>query len=428
MKKVKYSNDTYNLNMSVIKEIRVKITQILFHLFNRSLSEGIFPIALKKAKVIPLFKDGVRSKPEHYRPISLLPQFSKLLEKLIKVRILKFLNKFNIISDTQYGFRKNVSTSDALSDVIETVNLNLEHLNNCAIVSIDLCKVDLKLLESYLKDRQQYVSFIYTTSNINNIACGVPQGSVLGQLLFVLYINILPNISNSFKPVLFADDTNLIFSDKSITALKTNIQRNLNKLFDWLNINKLSLNVSKSSLLLFNIRNKNNNVKLNVNINDIKIKQVKNLKFLGIIIDDKLDWKSQINYVSTKLSIAIGILNKVKFKLNLKSLVYVYNSFFYSHLTYCCHIWGNTFFSNLNKICILQKRALKIINNDSNYSTFYIIHKSLQFHDIVKMNTIKFMFRARNNVLPINLQKLYSIKLHNTYLFHRLKVRTDRKS
>ena len=134
----------------------------------------------------------------------------------------------------------------------------------------------------------------------------------------------------------------MIFSDKSITSLKTNIQRNLNKLFDWLNINKLSLNVSKSSLLLFNIRNKNNKVKLNVNINDIKIKQVTNLKFLGIIIDDKLDWKSQINYVSTKLSRAIGILNKVKFKL--KSLVLVYNSFLYFHLTYCCHIWGNTFF------------------------------------------------------------------------------------
>ena len=118
-----------------------------------------------------------------------------------------------------------------------------------------------------------------TTSNINNIACGVPQFSVLGQLLFVLYINNLPNISNSFKPVLFADDTNLIFSDNSVTDLKTNIQSNLNKLFDWL-INKLSLNVSKSSLLQFNIRNKNNNVKLNVNINDIKIKQVTYLKFL----------------------------------------------------------------------------------------------------------------------------------------------------
>ena len=130
-------------------------------------------------------------------------------------------------------------------------------------------------------------------------------------------------------------------------------------LFDWLNINKLSLNVSKSSLLLFNITNKNNNVKLNVNINYIKIKQVTNLKMLGIIIDDKLDWKSQINYVSTKLSRAIGIINKVKFKLNLKSLVFVYNSFFYSHLTYCCHIWGNTFFSNLNKICILQKKSFE---------------------------------------------------------------------
>ena len=121
-----------------------------------------------------------------------------------------------------------------------------------------------------------------TNSNINNISCGIPQVSVLGSLLFVLYINGLPNISKSCKPVLFADDTNLIFSNKSITDLKTNIQRNLNKLFDWLSINKLSLNVSKSNLLLFNIRNKNNNVKLNININDIniKIKQVFNLKFV----------------------------------------------------------------------------------------------------------------------------------------------------
>ena len=97
--------------------------------------------------------------------------------------------------------------------------------------------------------------------------------------------------------VLFADDTNLFFSDNPITDLKTNIQCNLNNLFNWLSIIKVSLSVSKSSLLLFNIRNKNNNVKLNININDIKIKQVTNLKFLGIIIDDKLDWKSQINYV-----------------------------------------------------------------------------------------------------------------------------------
>ena len=134
-----------------------------------------FSNRFKTDKIITLFKDGDRSKQENYRPIYLLPQFSQLLEKLIKVRILKILNKFNIISDMQYGFRKNVSTSDAFSDVIETVNLNLEHLNNCAIASIELCKdfdtldndilikklsiygirgIAHKLLESYLKDRQ----------------------------------------------------------------------------------------------------------------------------------------------------------------------------------------------------------------------------------------------------------------------------------
>ena len=203
-----------------------------------------------------------------------------------------------------------------MSDVLESVNTNLENLENCAIVSIDLRKafdtldhdmlinklyiygirgIALKLIKSYLSDRLQFVRYNNTDSYYNYIKCGVPQGSVLGPLLFILYINDLPNISDTFKSVLFADDTTLIFSNTSILELKNNIQFNINKLYDWLNVNKLSLNISKTNVLLFNIRNKNRNINMDLNINNIKVKQVSEIQFLGVIIDCKLNWKLQLN-------------------------------------------------------------------------------------------------------------------------------------
>ena len=448
--KSKSSTDVTDFSMFIIKEIILEISPLLKHVFNRSLAEGIFPNVLKKAKVIPIFKSGDKSLAENYRPISLLPQISKIFEKLIKSRISNFLNKFNILNDNQYGFRKNLSTADALSDVLESVNTNLENLENCAIVSIDLCKafdtldhdilinklyiygirgIALKLIKSYLSDRIQFVRYNNTDSYYNYIKCGVPQGSVLGPLLFILYINDLPNISDTFKSVLFADDTTLIFSNTSILELKNNIQFNINKLYDWLNVNKLSLNISKTNVLLFNIRNKNININMDLNINNIKVKQVSEIKFVGVIIDCKLNWKLQLNYVSSKLSRTIEILHKVKNKLNMKSLILLYNALFLSHLNYCSNIWGNTFKSSLKNIFILQKRAIKCIcNTHSMYTNFYTISNSLKFDDIIKMNSIKFMFRARNNILPKNLQLLYKAKSYNGNLFHRIKVRTDRKA
>ena len=156
------------------------------------------------------------------------------------------------------------------------------------------------LITSYLSEREQYVSQNGQHSNYNNITCGVPQGSVLGPLLFILYINDLPTISNNVKPILFADDTNLIFYDKTILNLKDKMQTDINKLFKWLNINKLSIHINKTNVLLFNIRNKNENINLNLYINNIKLKQVTDIQFVGVYIDDKLNWKKTNKLCSNK--------------------------------------------------------------------------------------------------------------------------------
>ena len=165
------------------------------------------------------------------------------------------------------------------------------------------------------------------SSSLNKIQCGVPQVSVLGPILFLLYINDLPNISPVVKSILFADDTTLICNDKSIINLENKIKHGTDTLYSWLNINILSLNIDKSNILLFNIRNTYENVKFKLKIDDTDIKIVNKFKFLGIIIDNKLDWNSQIDYLYSKLSRAIAILKKVNFILNNTLLVLLYNAF-----------------------------------------------------------------------------------------------------
>ena len=303
----------------------------LVHICNMSILHGVFPNDLKVAKVIPLYKGGDCTLLINYRPVSILPVFSKLLEKIMYDRILDFINENNILHKLQFGFRKDHSTSIALMILADKISKALHEGDYVLGVFIDFSKafdtvnhsillrklyvygirgIAYNWLASYLCNRQQYVSYNNTMSSKKQITCGVPQGSILGPLLFLLYINDIADVSDKLFMILFADDTNAFISGRNVNEMISIMNIELAKLTQWLTANKLSLNVSKTYFLLFRSNGMLKPVyNQNLAINDIQINQERKTKFLGAIVDDKLSWADHIQYIKTKIAKGIGIIS-----------------------------------------------------------------------------------------------------------------------
>ena len=244
-----------NLPMGIIKEAISAISEPITHIINLSLSSGVVPRELKIARVIPIFKTGDRGLFNNYRPVSVLSIFSKLLERVMHKRLLNFLNKYNILSINQFGFRKNHSTSLALIHLYDKISTAIDNREYTAGIFLDLSKAfdtvnheimlaklehygvrgnSLQWFKSYLSNREQFVQFNWNCSSTKRIVCGVPQWSILGPLLFLLYINDLCEASDALEFILFADDTNVFFSHKNPELLMHKLNIELCKLTCWL--------------------------------------------------------------------------------------------------------------------------------------------------------------------------------------------------
>jgi len=363
--------DIYGFPISVIKDLTNVISLPLAHIVNSSLANGIFPDMLKLAKVIPLFKGGDQCSPNNYRPISILPIFDKVIEKLMHSRLISFLNKHNTLNSSQYGFQKKRSTTQAILDMLSHVsNATTDKSPSCCIF-LDLAKafdtVNHNILlhklnhygirgkindwfRSYLSNRTQSVSVLQYSSPPLEISCGVPQGSILGPLLFIIYINDIQNASKNFKLIQFADDTCLFLSEKNAELLKISANNELVKISDWLVSNALSINLKKSNFLYF--RNNNHPQELGLQLMGTPIDQKQVIKYLGVQIDDKLNWNYHINLVKQKVSQGIGILKKVKFLIPPNFMSNIYSSFIQSHLYYANLAWAspNTSTNSLDKL------------------------------------------------------------------------------
>ena len=262
----------------------------------------------------------------------------------------------------------------------------------------------LKLFENYLSNRRQYVMVDGVRSDYSNVTCGVPQGSVLGPLLFLIYINDIKQTSDVLNFSLFADDTSVVTTHSNISTLVQITNDELGKLNDWFKCNKLFLNYNKTNYIIF--RSRNRSVPQNippVSIGNNIIHRKEHVQFLGIILDEFLNWKHHINYISIKLSKSVGVLSRLKYILPSNILLMLYNSIILPHLNYCDIIWGNTFKTYLDKIQILQKRAIRIVSKSHYLSPSYPLFIKLQvlpLKQLIKLHTLLYMYKFQNAILP----------------------------
>jgi hypothetical protein len=440
--KNKTSEDYDSLSMKTIKVIIHSILQPLTYICNLSFEKGTVPDMMKISKVIPLFKAGDKSTFTNYRPVALLPQFSKILEKLFCKRLTKFIENHNLLSECQYGFRPKRSTSLAILDLVEELTNALDDNKFTIGVFIDLRKafdtIDHELLikkmeyfgirgvvnnwlSSYLSNRKQYVQINNSSSNLLDMVCGVPQGSVLGPILFIMYINDICNVSSILKMILFADDTNLFKSGYNINSLCTEMSQELSKLNTWFSVNKLSLNVSKTNFILFAGKKCINDI--NININNENIERVYSTKFLGVLIDSKLTWKEHIRMVKGKLLKCVGILYKCAKIIDTDTSRTLYCSLFLPHINYCCEIWGMASDSLLHCVLVLQKRAIRTICREYRYAHTSVLFYNLRlfkFSDLVKFKINLIMFKAFSLQLPCNLQRKFELAKYENYTLRSL--------
>lgn len=372
--KHKMSCDWNDVDMSIVKQIIKVIAKPLSYICNLSFQTGKFPDKMKMAKVVPLYKTGDKHLFTNYRPISLLSQFSKILEKLFAERLMEFIEKDKILTDSQYGFRSGRSTSHALIELTDEITKCIDSKHYVAGIFVDLKKafdtIDHHILlnklekygirgvvgnwvKNYLQNRKQFVQIGEHKSSFMELSCGVPQGSVLGPILFILYINDICNISKSLKYFLFADDTTILCCGKNEHQIIKTITAEINKLKQWFDQNKLSLNVSKTKIIWFGNFKIRSDVQFE--IDQTRVEQTHEHKFLGVIIDHKMCWKPHVSYISSKISKNIAIIGKTKYILDPKSLLTLYSSLVLPYLSYCVEVWGNTYKTTLKPLFYCKK-------------------------------------------------------------------------
>ena len=289
------------------------------------------------------------------------------------------------------------------------------------------------LFKSYLLDRTQYVVIDGNTSETRTFNCGVPQGSILGPLLFLIYINDLCNTSSLLKYILFADDTSVYMTHNDIGILEILFNEEIDKITNWLKCNKLSVNISKTNYTIFTNKCLNN-THISIKLAGCQIVCESSLKFLGIIIDNKLTWKNHINVICNKISKGIGVMYKLHM-LPIHILKMIYNAIVVPYLNYANIAWGNAADVYLSRLLKLQKRAIRIVNHDlflaHTMPIFYSL-KLLTFYDIYKYQLGVFMFLCYNKILPSCILNYFTLNLtihsyvtRNAQKFHLPKVRTS---
>jgi hypothetical protein len=457
------------ISIKLLKHVSHEIAIPLTHIFNHSISLGIFPDAFKTARIVPIFKTGDQTLCDNYRPIALVKSFSKVLEKIVQISLVNHLEINHLLYDHQYGFSRGKSTEHNLLHLVNYVSSALNEGEYSVGIFLDLKKafdlVDHRILlakmerygiidvphawfNSYLSDRSQVVDINGAYSNPQDVNMSVIQGSLLGPTLFLIYINDFPNCT-TLDTFLFADDTSALKSGPNLPQLFTQLNSELYKIATWYRANKMSANASKTKYIIFHNKGKTvDTVGLDLIYNDNEPNDLNNIsnihtleriyskhpdssarsyKLLGIYIDENLTFNHHYSILTSKLSRALYFIRRVKNILPSRALLTLYYSLFHCHLLYCPNIIGCTFDSNINNIARLQRKAIRLITSSPNRAfTPPLFHNLniLPFPDILKLHKCLFMHSIEYNYALTSFHSTWP-KNANRALTHNLRNSND---
>ena len=382
-----------NIPVFFLKLTLPYIVEPLTYIYNLCIKSNTFPTSLKLAKVIPLPKANDKSKPDNFRPISLLPLLSKPLERHFHKHLYMYLQERSLLHINQSGFRPVHSCHTALislcdswlqsinkAQVVGTLFLDFRKAFDLVNHSILLQKLSLYLphspsinfIKSFLENRCQFVKINKTTSSKGIIKTGVPQGSVLGPLLFLLYINDLPlNLKEGLTNTLFADDASIHTASKDIDEINTNLQDGLDEVNIWCSKNCMSIHPDKTKAMIITTRQKHQRapLKLSLSLGEKNIQQVNEHKVLGLIIDSDLSWHSHLNSLTKRLSINTYLLSRLKKYASSIALKLFFEAYINSFVNYVSTIWDNVSGEYMKRLNAVRRRAVKLLINDQNMST-----------------------------------------------------------
>lgn len=432
------------LPISALKHHRAVLSSIIADAFNDSATAGVYPDCLKTAVVYPVFKNGDKKQLSNYRPISVLPAINKVFEQLLARRLLEFLDMNNFFYTKQYGFRKGSSTQTAVLELVDELSDTIDRKNRFAgCLFLDLSKafdtIDhvflLKKLEScgirglpntlfssYLQNRKQTVVINGYRSSERSVVIGVPQGSNLGPLLFLIYVNDLSNLQLNGVPRLFADDSVFSYAGQTPEEIVSMMQEDLNIVSEYLENNLLSLNATKTKFMLFRGPRTIVSTHSRLLIRNIEIEEVDSFKHLGIILDSTLSWKEHIKSVVQSCAPMCGMLRKLSYYLPQHVLLKIYYAFINSRYQYASCVWGSVGKHQLRSLQIQQNRCIKAIyrlpflhptinlfnslghnivpiSALHEYQTSIIIHRIIHIQDIhhnIELQNVTHQYETRN--------------------------------
>jgi len=398
----------------IVKENSSSLSKPFAHIINLIFTTGKIPHDFKESIVTPIYKTGDKKKIENYRPISLINNFTKIFERCVKERLINYLEKYNLLNKNQFGFRKGLSTEDALCQLVRNVYKSFENNKKCLAIFLDLTKAfdmvshdllckklekygirgtPLDMFKNYLKDRKQYVRVGSTISEALVVERGVPQGTVLGPILFLIYVNELSNWIGDGKIISYADDTVLLYEGDTWENTMKIATHGISEIKKWLDENLLVLNLTKTHFMTFTPSEKTvpiidkiilHNPACTTNSNvcscNNTITKVEKIKYLGVIVDKHLRWNEHVGYLSQNLRKLVYKFYQLRNILSFPILKMIYNSLVESVLRYCIVVWGGLYDEHLQALDVTQKYIIKVMmRKPKRYSTNLLFTESKLF-------------------------------------------------